>query len=163
IEEQRLEAGRQNQELLGLATPLDDTNRALQTARDAALAADRVKTVVLANMSHEIPTPMNGGLRCLDLLLETPPDSPPKQYAHTARSSAEALLTVINDILDLAQIEAGKLRVTPTDFNIYTVVHETFALVAGLGSRKSLEMRCTVQPDLPGTLVGDPARLRQVL
>ena len=135
----------------------------LEKARDAALASARAKSEFLANMSHEIRTPMNGILGITELLLGTHITDEQYDLACTIRSSAEALLTVINDILDFSRIEAGKMRVDVTDFNLRTVTEEVTDLVAGNAFRRGLEVACYFQKDVPERLQGDPARIRQVL
>jgi signal transduction histidine kinase len=163
LEEQRADAVRRNAELVTMTARINATNVELERARDAAQTANRMKSMFLANMSHEIRTPMNGVLGCLQLLLQTSLDSAQQDYATTAQSSADALLVIIDDILNIAQIEAGKLRIDSKEFNLRQIINETAALALKLAEQKALYLRWSIDPELPERLVGDPIRVRQVL
>ena len=136
---------------------------ALADAHVRALAASRLKSVFLATMSHEIRTPMNGIVGMTDLLLCTHLNSEQAEYAQVIRGSADALLTIINDILDLSKIEAGKVELQVEEFCIRTVVNEVVDLLAVTAYTKRLRLSGHVACDVPACCRGDAARLRQVL
>ncbi|MEX3017246.1 ATP-binding protein [Gymnodinialimonas hymeniacidonis] len=144
-------------------TPNIRRERQLRSARDAALAASRAKSTFLANMSHEIRTPMNGVVSMAELLRETELNEDQKVYADTIRNSGEALLVIINDVLDYSKIEAGKLELRAESFDLNAMVLEIFRLLRPGLDRKSVELRLDYDIFLPERMIGDPGRVRQVL
>ena len=146
-----------------LTRGLRRTREELENARDEALSMSRAKSEFLARMSHEIRTPMNGVLGMTELLQSTPLDKKQKHFARTIYSSAESLLHIINDILDISKIEAGKLDLDIAPFNLRHLVEESLDLLADTAHRKGLELIGVIPDDTFVTVQGDALRLRQVL
>jgi signal transduction histidine kinase/CheY-like chemotaxis protein/HPt (histidine-containing phosphotransfer) domain-containing protein len=135
----------------------------LAAALKDAQAAGRAKSEFLANMSHEIRTPMNGVIGMLELLNDAKLEREQQSMLHTARSSADALLSIINDVLDFSKIDAGRLDLEQIDFDPRPIVEEVATLFSRQASSKGVEVSCVVHKDVPSVLRGDPTRLRQIL
>jgi signal transduction histidine kinase len=158
-----LERTRAQAELLEYAHEIERKNRDLAHAVNVSEEATRLKSQFLANVSHEIRTPMNGVLGMTELLLDTNLTEEQRDYAETAFRSGEALLEIIDSILDLSKMEAGKLELEMADFTPGDVLHDVLKLVSGRARRKGLALSAEVSDQARGEVRGDPARLRQVL
>jgi PAS domain S-box-containing protein len=142
---------------------LKETQRQLESASSAALAASKAKSEFLSSMSHEIRTPMNAILGTADLLSETVLNSEQSRYVGTLVSNGNALLELINSVLDLARMESGRLSLEATAFDLVEVVEKTAETLAVRADEKQLELSIRFDPKVPTKLVGDPLRLRQVV
>ncbi len=156
-----------------LITDLTDTKRreaelaaarkAAEEARDVAEAADRAKSTFLATMSHEIRTPMNGVLGSAELLERETLTGRQRQLVSTVRTSATALLRIIDDVLDFSKIEAGRMELERAPFGLRALIEGTVETLRVQAQRKGLELSATVEPGSPDALLGDATRLRQIL
>jgi signal transduction histidine kinase/ligand-binding sensor domain-containing protein/CheY-like chemotaxis protein len=157
---------RVNERTVELRNEVTERERAeleLVKAKESAEAASRVKSEFLANMSHEIRTPMTAVLGMTELALMTDCTPEQREYLAIARDSANALLSLIDDILDLSKVEAKKLELDPIDFDLRVGLEETVKLLSYRAGQKGLQIVCEVKPDVPVIVNADPLRLRQVL
>ena len=138
---------------------LAQLNAAIRTAEEA----NRAKGLFLANMSHEIRTPMNGIIGMTDLALGTRSDHERQEYLRMVKTSADALVAIINDILDFSKIEAGKLVIEHLGFDVRQTLADTLKMLTLKAHERGLELICDIAEEVPGRLMGDPLRLRQIL
>lgn len=139
------------------------TENALHAAKQLAESSSAAKTEFLASMSHEIRTPLNGIVGYTDLLLDQDLKPEQRRYLERIQFAGAALLTVVNDILDFSKIEAGQITLQPHAFSLKALVDNTVSIIAETANRKGLVLKVQLDPELPVALVGDEARLRQIL
>lgn len=130
---------------------------------ESSEAANRAKSTFLANMSHEIRTPMNGVIGMASLLLGTRLDETQKHYVDLLQKSGDFLLAIINDILDFSKIEANKLELEALDFDLHELLDRVSDIMSVKAQDKNIDFICTIAPDVPTLLIGDPDRLQQIL
>lgn len=139
------------------------SNQDLETSREEALGMARARSTFLASMSHEIRTPINGLLGMIGLTLDSPLSNEQRQQLTIAYDSGKVLVTLLNDILDLSKFEAGKLQLESIPFDLGVLLEDTANLLSQNAGKQDVELTCRIDPLLPGLLLGDPTRVRQIV
>lgn len=135
----------------------------MEQLKKKAEAADIAKSQFLATVSHEIRTPMNGVLGMLHMLMDTELDVTQQDYVRTAQASGKALVSLINEVLDQAKIESGKLELEEVRFDLRGILDDVLSLFSGKSQQKGVELAVYISDRVPGSLIGDPGRFRQII
>jgi signal transduction histidine kinase/CheY-like chemotaxis protein len=163
LERRDLELARQREQLELEVAERSRVNAELRQAKEKAESAARLKSEFLANMSHEIRTPLNGVTGMISLVLDSCRDEEQVQQLRVAKSAADSLTAILNDILDLSKIEVGKMTIESIDFNLHDTVRECLQIFDLTARKKELRLTASLGPDCPVWVQGDPVRLRQIL
>jgi ammonium transporter, Amt family len=163
VEERTAELSEANRALHSEIAERERAQASLSEAKAAAEHANRAKSEFVANMSHEIRTPLNGLIGTLDLLQSTELTQQQQRYTNMARTSAESLTTLLNDVLDFSKIEAGKFDIRSEDFDLYVIIEDAIELLAQRATRKKLDLLCHFAPEVLRNVRGDSDRIRQIV
>ncbi|GGC89768.1 ATP-binding protein [Halopseudomonas salina] len=139
------------------------SNRDLESSREEALSMARARSSFLASMSHEIRTPINGLLGMIGLTLDSPLSNEQRQQLTIAYDSGKVLVELLNDILDLSKFEAGKLQLEQIPFDLGALLEDTASLLSQNAGKREVELTCRIDPLMPGLVLGDPTRIRQIV
>jgi signal transduction histidine kinase/CheY-like chemotaxis protein len=150
-------------ELQETNSQLRRSNQDLENSREEALSMARARSAFLASMSHEIRTPINGLLGMIGLTLDSPLQSEQRQQLTIANDSGKILIALLNDILDLSKFEAGKFQLEQIPFDLGALLEDTASLLSQNAGKRDVELTCRIDPLLPGLLLGDPTRIRQIV